>query len=208
MEYDMRKVIMQIELTLDGFYAGPKEEFDWFTLDPGGWQFSFGLLSQVDTVLLGRKNYEGFASYWPTVANNPDAPETDIAFSRWLDAVPKVVFSTTLEKAEWKNSRLLKDNLAEEVAKLKEQPGKDILIMNSASIAQACIQHGLLDEYWLTIHPVTLGNGLALFKEKVNLDLISSKVFDSGQVFVHYATRRPQEDPEMTINSDFVSAQS
>jgi dihydrofolate reductase len=204
----MRKVIMQIELTLDGFYAGPNEEFDWFTLDPEAWQFSFGLLSQIDSVLLGRKNYEGFASYWPTVATNPEASETDLAFSRWLDAVPKVVFSKTLDKVEWKNSRLIKDNLAEEVAKLKAQPGKDILIMNSASVAQACIQHGLLDEYWLTMHPVTLGSGLALFKDRVNLKLLSTKVFDSGQVFVHYATPDSAEDPEVATTTPTSLAQT
>jgi dihydrofolate reductase len=204
----MRKVIMQIELTLDGFYAGPKEEFDWFTLDPEAWQFSFGLLSQIDSVLLGRKNYEGFASYWPTVATNPEASETDLAFSRWLDAVPKVVFSKTLDKVEWKNSRLIKDNLAEEVAKLKAQPGKDILIMNSASVAQACIQHGLLDEFWLTIHPVTLGSGLALFKDRVSLKLLSTKVFDSGQVFVHYATPDSAEDPEVATTTPTSLAQT
>jgi dihydrofolate reductase len=181
---------MQMELTLDGFYGGPKEEFDWFTLDQELWQLSFGYLSQIDTVLLGRKNYQGFASYWPTVATNPEASETDVRFSRWLDEVPKLVFSKTLQEAQWKSSRLVKDNLAEEVAKLKEQPGKDMLIMNSASVAQACMRHGLLDEYWLTIHPVTLGDGLPLFKDRVSLKLLSAKMFNSGQVFLHYATQR------------------
>lgn len=144
----------------------------------------------IATVLLGRKNYEGFRGYWPTVVNNPDATETDLNFSRWLDEIPKIVFSKTLEKTQWNNSRLVNDNLAEEVAKLKKQMGKDILIMNSSSIAQACMKHGLLDEYWLTIHPVTLGKGLPLFKERVNLKLLNSRTFDSGQVLLHYAVQR------------------
>jgi dihydrofolate reductase len=186
----MRKLIMQMELTLDGFYAGPKEEFDWFTLDQEAWQRRVDQLSTIDTVLLGRKNYLGFGSYWPTVVNNPASTETDIKFSRWLDDIPKVVFSKTLEKAEWKNSRLVKDNLAGEISRLKQQSGKDILIMNSVSVAQECAKHDLIDEYWLTIHPLTLGKGLPLFKERVSLKLLDSKVFSSGQVFLHYQTHR------------------
>lgn len=187
----MRKLIMQMELTLDGFYAGPNEEFDWFTLDAEAWELQFNnYLSSVDTALLGRKNYEGYGGYWPTVADNPDATETDVKFSRWLNEIPKVVFSKTLEKAEWKNSRLVRDDLEGEVSKLKAQPGKDILIMNSVSVAQACRQRNLIDEYWLTIHPVTLGEGLPLFKDRMNLTLLDSKVFSSGQVFLHYAAQR------------------
>jgi dihydrofolate reductase len=185
----MRKLITQLELTLDGFYAGPNGEFDWFTLDQELWQMRVNQLSTIDTVLLGRKNYVGFGSYWPSVATNPSASENDRKFSCWLDDIPKVVFSKTLEKAEWKNSRLVKDNLAEEVSKLKHQSGKDILIMSSSSVAQECMKHALIDEYWLTIHPVTLGSGLPLFKERVNLKLLDSKVFNSGQIFLHYATQ-------------------
>jgi dihydrofolate reductase len=186
----MRRLIMQLELTLDGFYAGPNEEFDWFSLDQDLWKMRVDQFSTIDTVLLGRKNYVGFGSYWPRVVNSPASTEIDIKFSRWLDEIPKIVLSRTLKKAEWKNSRLVKDNLAEEVAKLKKQPGKDILIMSSSSIAQECMKHDLIDEYWLDIHPVALGKGLPLFKEKVNLNLLNSRVFDSGKVFLHYATKR------------------
>lgn len=187
----MRKVIMQLELTLDGFYAGPNEEFDWFTLDAEAWKLRNDYFhSKIDTVLLGRKNYQGFFGYWPAVATNPAASETDLSFSRWLDEVPKVVFSKTLEKADWQNSRLVKDDLEGEVSRLKEQPGKDMLILGSASVAQACMQHNLLDEYWLTIHPVALGNGLSLFKDRISLKLLNSKVFSSGQIFLHYRMQR------------------
>jgi dihydrofolate reductase len=186
----MRKLIMQLELTLDGFYAGPNEEFDWFRLDQDLWNMRVEQFNQIDTVLLGRKNYQGFGGYWPTVVNNPSATETDIKFSRWLDEIPKVVFSKTLEKVEWNNSRLVKDDLAGEVSRLKQQAGKDILIMSSSSIAQACMKHDLIDEYWLGIHPVTLGKGLPLFKERVILKLLDSRTFDSGEVYLHYATVR------------------
>lgn len=188
----MRKLIMQMDLTLDSFYAGPHEEFDWFALDAEAWRLQVDTyLSRVDTVLLGRKNYEGFGGYWPTVAETPDANETDVKFSHWLDDTPKVVFSKTLEKAEWANSQLVRDDLGGEVSRLKAQPGKDILIMNSASVAQACRQLNLIDEYWLTVHPVTLGEGLPLFRDRMTLTLLDAKVFPSGQIFLHYETQRP-----------------
>jgi dihydrofolate reductase len=196
----MRKLIMQLELTLDGFYAGEHEEFDWFTLDPEWWAARVQrYLPSIDTVLLGRKNYEGFQGYWPNMASFPHATDTDKAFSRWLDDVPKVVFSTTLEKTEWTNSRLVNDDLVGEVSRLKAASGKDILIMSSASVAQACMAHGLIDEYWLTVHPVTLGRGLPLFKERVNLELLESKAYPSGQVFLHYATRHSNAVASETV---------
>ncbi|MBF6595872.1 MAG: dihydrofolate reductase family protein [Thermaceae bacterium] len=186
----MRKLIMQLELTLDGFYAGPNEEFDWFRLDPDQWKMKVDLFSTIDTVLLGRKNYVGFGSYWPSVVNNPASTETDIKFSRWLDEVPKVVFSKTLAKAQWQNSRLVGGDVAGEVSRLKGRSGKNLLIMSSTSIAQECMKHDLIDEYWLGIHPVALGEGLALFKERVNLKLLDSKTFPSGQIFLYYARQR------------------
>lgn len=192
----MRKLIMQLELTLDGYYAGPHEEFDWFTLDPEAWRLRVDdYRNTIGTVLLGRKNYQGFGGYWPTMANSQVATETDVTFSRWLDEVPKVVFSRTLEKAEWQNSRLVKDDLPGEVSRLKEEPGKDILIMSSASVAQECMQHGLIDAYWLTVHPVALGDGLSLFKDRVGLNLLDSKAFSSGQVFLHYTTNPNATNP-------------
>jgi dihydrofolate reductase len=154
------------------------------------WKMKVEQFNTIGTVLLGRKNYQGFGGYWPTVVNNPASTETDIKFSHWLDEIPKIVFSKTLEKAEWNNSRLVTGDLIEEVAKLKQGSGKDILIMSSASIAQECMKHDLIDEYWLNIHPVTLGKGLPLFKERVTLKLLNSRTFDSGQVFLHYATQR------------------
>jgi dihydrofolate reductase len=112
-----------------------------------------------------------------------------VAFSRWLDDVPKVVFSRTLKQAEWQNSRLAVGDLAEEISRLKAQPGKDALIMNSASIAQECLWLGLLDEYWLNVHPVAIGHGRPLFEDRVDLKLLESRVFESGQVFLRYATQ-------------------
>jgi dihydrofolate reductase len=186
----MSKTVAQMELTLDGCTTGPNGEMDWFSLDPETWQLRVSNLDSIGTVLLGRKNYEGFAGYWPLMATNPAASPTDVRFSRWLDEVPKVVFSHTLTEATWPNSRLATGELAGELSDLKEQGGKDVLIMSSASLIQQSQRLGLLDELWLNIHPVTLGEGRRLFTERMNLELLESRVFDSGQIFVRYAVRR------------------
>lgn len=183
----MSKLIAQMELTLDGFMTGPNGEMDWFSLDPEAWKLRVDKYNSIGTVLLGRKNYEGFAGFWPLMATNPAASATDVRFSKWLDATPKVVFSRTLKETAWQHSRLATSDLAEEVSKLKAQSGKDALVMSSASIIQACMKLGLLDELWLTVHPVILGNGRRLFEQRANLELVESKIFASGQFFVRYA---------------------
>jgi dihydrofolate reductase len=167
----MRKLAMQMELTLDGFMTGPNGEMDWFALDPEAWKLRVEKFNTIDTV------------------PNPTATPTDVTFSHWLDDVPKVVFSRTLKQAEWQNSRLAEGDLAEEISRVKAQPGKDVLIMNSASIAQECMRLGLLDECWLNVHPVAIGRGRPLFEDRVGLRLLESRVFESGQVFLRYATQ-------------------
>jgi dihydrofolate reductase len=194
----MRKVIVWIHISLDGFVAGPNGELDWLAahvVTEDGWKSYNDLLSTVDTVLLGRVNYQGFASYWPAMATNPSSTKYDIDFSHWLDNTPKLVFSRTLEKVEWQNSRLVKDNIAEEISTLKQQPGKDMLIMNSASIVQTFMRLGLIDEYRISVHPVVLGGGKPLFKdldERHKLKLLKTKAFNSGVVELHYQPERKE----------------
>jgi dihydrofolate reductase len=184
----MRPLIVQMDLTLDGFYS---PEQSWQSVsDPKAWQRRLEQDTTVGTVLLGRKNYAFFADFWPAQAHNPEASETDVQFSHWLDEVPKVVFSSTLEEATWQNSRLVKTDLAEEVSRLKQESGKPLLILHSASVAQECMRHDLVDEYWLTVFPITLGVGLPLFKQQVNFELLDSKTFGSGEVYLHYVTAR------------------
>jgi dihydrofolate reductase len=181
---------MHVNMTLDGFVAGPNGEMDWLAIDQESWAADVERMKKsTDAVLLGRANYEGFGGYWPTVAQNPASTETDIVFSRWLDETPKFVFSTTLEKAEWQNSRLIPDNIEEEVRKLKQQPGRDILIMNSTSIGQQLMRAGLVDEYWLWVHPAVIGKGKPLFQnigQRINLELVETKVHKGGSLFLRY----------------------
>jgi dihydrofolate reductase len=186
----MRKVILFMITTLDGFIGGPNGELDWMIMDQEMDKELIGeLLSTVDTVLVGRATYQGFEGYWPTVATNPASPPDLIEFARWLEDAPKVVFSKTLEKVEWKNSTLAKENIAEEVAKLKQQPGRDMVIFGGAGIVSAFVELGLIDEFRIKVHPVVLGSGKPLWKavkDRLNLKLIKAKAYDSGVVALYY----------------------
>jgi len=185
----MRKVIMQVNISLDGFTAGPNDELDWPTHDAEAWDLLFEDFHKVDTVLMGRINYEGFHYYWPPVANDVYSPTTDRAFARWFDEMPKVVFSHTLDRVEWKNARIAQADCAAEIAQLKAQPGKDLLIMNSTRLAHSLMTLGLIDEYWITVHPVAIGCGRPLFidlQEQMRLKLLDSRRCQSGTIFLRY----------------------
>jgi dihydrofolate reductase len=185
----MRKVILSNEVTLDGFFAGPKGELDWHIVDEEFNQYAIDLLSKVDALLFGRVTYQLMADYWPAAATNPATPKSDLEIADKMNNLPKIVFSKTLQKVEWKNTRLVKENIAEEISKMKEQPGKDMVIFGSGSIVSTFMQHGLIDEYRIIVNPIILGNGNPLFKgikDKHNLKLLKTKVLGSGVVILYY----------------------
>jgi dihydrofolate reductase len=185
----MRKVTLQMLVTLDGFIAGPKGELDWFLMDEEMWKAENDLLRTVDTALFGRVAYQEFANYWPAAGKNPSSPKNEIDFAQWIEKTAKIVFSKTLEQAEWNNSRLVKEKIAEEISKLKQQPGMDLLIFGGAGIAQTFMNLGLLDEYRLRVHPIILGRGIPLFKDlndRHKLKLIKARTFQSGVVELFY----------------------
>jgi dihydrofolate reductase len=191
----MRKVILAMNITIDGFISGPNGELDWVTMDEEIDNSVLpDLLSTTDTALIGRVLYQGFANYWPSAeTKNPSLSEGEIEFAHWIDNAPKIVFSKTLEKVEWKNSKLVKENIVEEVEKLKQQPGKDAVLFGGVNIAQTFISLGLIDEYRLLVSPVVLGSGKPLFKDiknRLNLKLLKSKTFKSGAVALHYQSER------------------
>jgi dihydrofolate reductase len=193
MEKKMRNIILFMHISLDGFVAGPNGELDWISYDQELEKYAEGVVSTVGSPLYGRVTYQMMESYWPTVLTNPSATEHDLAHARWLEKVEKIVFSKTLAKVEWNNTRLIKDNIAEEISKLKQQPGKDLVIFGSPSLAQTFMQLDLIDGYRLTINPVILGSGIPLFEEvkhKSNLKLVESKTLNSGVIAVHYETKR------------------
>ncbi|HEU5199308.1 MAG TPA: dihydrofolate reductase family protein [Ktedonobacterales bacterium] len=192
----MRKVISLIHLSLDGFAAGPNDELDWISYDNELEQDAHSLHDTTDAVIWGRRTYEGMASYWLTVPDNPASTPAELEHARWLDAATKIVVSRTLERIEWNNAQntvLIKDNIAEEIHKIKQQPGKDIWFLGSTMLAQTFMQLDLIDEYRVNINPTVLGQGKALFAgvtRPFSLKLLESKTFKSGVVALRYEPER------------------
>jgi dihydrofolate reductase len=189
----MRKVIALVNITLDGFAATADGGLDWTIVDDEMWVHTNELFNGADTTLFGRVTYQGFEQAWPAIGANPDSPKTMTDFAAWIENVEKIVFSRSLERVPWNHSRIVKDHIAEEVAKLKAQPGKDIVIMGSLSITRTFLNLGLLDELQLNINPVVLGSGIRLFdgsEDRQDLTLVKTKGFASGVVSVHYASKR------------------
>jgi len=180
----MRKVIVWNMVTLDGYFEGPKPwEIDWHDYVWGEelQRFSLDQMQEVGTLLFGRKTYEGMAGYWSTAKG-----ET----AELMNSIPKVVFSNTLETAEWNNTRLVKGRAEEEVARLKQEPGKDLFILGSANLPGSLTKQGLIDEYRIGLTPVVLGGGTPMFKpseERVRLKLLEARPMQSGAVLLRYA---------------------
>jgi dihydrofolate reductase len=186
----MRKLYIFNMVTLDGFFEGPKGagDIEWHHTDEEFNQFSIEQLNEIGTLLFGRITYELMSSYWPTEGAINDDPEVANA----MNNLPKVVVSRTLDKADWNNSVLIKDNIEEEIQKLKNQPGKDIAVFGSANLASTLIKAGLIDEFRVMINPVVIGGGRPLFENiegKIELELVKTRTFKNGNV-MHYYTRK------------------
>jgi len=190
----MRKIITTTWVSLDGFIAGPNGEMDWIgeIYDEAMGKYETDLVSAADTLLLGRVTYQSFAGSWPHVPDSPTASEGEKVYARMLNAMRKLVFSRTLESAEWNNSTLLREIVPEEIERLKQEPGRDMLVYGSASLVQELTNLGLIDEYQVLVHPVLLGGGKSLFQDinnQVKLKLVQSKTHPSGVVVLSYQLR-------------------
>lgn len=184
-----------MQVSLDGFISRPNGELDWFPPinDENLWkdiqEEMWNQLDSADTILLGRITYQFWENYWPNIKANPSATENDIKFSHFADETQKIVFSKTLDKVEWKNTRLIKENIAKEILKMKKQSGKNMVIPGGASIAQTFMKLDLIDEYVIIIHPVILGSGKPLFEglnNSIKLKLLRTRMLKSGAILVHY----------------------
>jgi dihydrofolate reductase len=192
----MRKIISFIHLSLDGFTSGLNDELDWISYDSELEQYAHSMHDLTDAVIWGRRTYEGMAGYWLTVPGNPDSSPAELEHARWLDHATKIVVSRTLERIDWNNAQntvLIKDNIAEQINTIKQQPGKDIWFLGSTMLAQTFMQLDLIDEYRLNINPIVLGKGKPLFAgvtRQFPLKLLESRTFKSGVVALRYEPDR------------------
>lgn len=186
----MRKILAQEMVTVDGYFAGPRGELDWFVWDDVLRDLSVGLLKSVDTLLFGRVTYEMMAAYWPTATGE------DPAITNAMNSLPKIVFSRSLKKAEWNNTLLVKEIFPEQIIHMKEQPGRDMVIYGSGSLVSALAHHGLIDQYRLIVNPVVLGAGKPLFtgfENRLNLRLLDAETLGSGNVLLRYEPAGPHD---------------
>lgn len=180
----MRKVIASLFITVDGVVESPNEWQEHFDEDMG--QAMMEQLASQDAVLLGRVTYQDWVSYWPTATDEP--------FASFINSTPKYVFSTTLESVEaWQNSILVKGDLAQEIARLKQQPGKNIGTAGSPTLVHSLLEQNLVDELVLLVHSVVAGSGKRLFKDGDSLkrlNLLSAKPTSTGTVILTYQPRK------------------
>jgi dihydrofolate reductase len=188
-----RRVVAWVTISMDGYTSGPQgpAHDTWLhehvNREPSAAHFE-GVWRSASTVLVGRTNYEGFYSVWPAITADPDTDPRTRDLGVFLNAVEKVVFSRTLQEARWENSRIARD-VESEVKALRDAPGRDILVINSASIIQALLQTGLVDDLRFVVVPVLLGGGLRLFAEGLPSSawsLIQATVLADGAIGLHY----------------------
>jgi dihydrofolate reductase len=192
----MRKVVMLNRISMDGFFAGPNgETHEWFINDPGV-DKAVHKMMQPDTVLMGRVTYQLFESYWPKVATDPKAPKELKKISRELNEMTKLVFSNTLNEVTWENSKLFRGGLENEIRRIKQGSGKDMVIFGSGTIVQQLTREKLIDEYLFVITPTILGAGKPLFNygEKLDLKLLKEKTFESGNTLLHYSIDKEKKN--------------
>ncbi len=179
----MRKIILSLNVTLDGFCDHTQ-----VIANDESHRYALEQMSAVDALLFGRVTYQLFENYWPGVAAHGTATETGVALARRIDAIPKIVVSTTLKEVGW-NTQIIGENIEEEVRKLKQQPGGNLVVLGSLSLALTLINLGLIDEYQFFMQPFVAGKGKVLsegLRERLSLRLVDTRVFQSGVVVLCY----------------------
>lgn len=182
----MRKLKLQMQITVDGFVAGPEGQLDWMTFDMDDKLLSFinHLTDTSDTILLGRKMTEGFVKYWEQVITQPDSPE--YSFGQKMVRIPKIVFSKTVTRIEGQNVRVESGPVVEAVNRLKSQTGRDIIVYGGATFVSSLIENGLIDELHLFVNPVAIGAGMRVFDTRKRMKLTASTAYTSGIVVNSY----------------------
>ena len=184
----MRKMFSFMMTSADGYHADPGQALDWHNVDQEFSQFALAQLREAGTLVFGRVTYELMAAFWPT----PAGEESDPDVAKAMNTAPKIVISRTLPQATWAGTQIISNHAEEELAKLKQQPGKDIVIQGSSTLTAGLLQTGLLDELRIMVNPVILGQGRSLFAGagKTSLKLLKTRQFTSGNVLLYYQPSR------------------
>jgi dihydrofolate reductase len=185
----MRRLNVFNLVTLDGYFAGREGDISWHMVDEEFQELANANSNSGNTLLFGRVTYELMASFWPT----PEAIRTDPIVAAGMNKSEKIVFSRTLERAEWNNTRLVKSDMIAEVRRLKQGSGKDLTVLGSGSIVAQLAQEGLIDEYQILLNPVVIGKGKTMFegiKDRLSLRLAKTRVFGNGNILLQYEPPR------------------
>jgi dihydrofolate reductase len=190
----MRKLILSVNITLDGFMAGENGELDWHFAHWNNEQMETALdqLRGIDTILLGRIAYENMALHWPKAERSRSNTAVDREYAQTMNRVQKIVFSKTLNKASWNNTMLLNEISREKILQLKTLPGKDMIIWGGVTLASAFIEQNLFDEYRISIAPIVIGKGQSISKnvtKGLRLKLLNTQIFSNGVVTMTYRNR-------------------
>jgi dihydrofolate reductase len=192
----MRKIVSFVHVSLDGFVASTDEgmaSLGWISITEDLFDYVEQRIVATDSALYGRVTYQMMESYWPTAADQPNATKHDIEHSRWYKRATKIVLSRTMQGKNLPQTKIISSNLADEIAKLKQGAGSDILMFGSPTATHALMAENLIDEYWLFVNPILLGQGVPLFKgikNRTALKLVTSKIFPSGVVCLQYELKR------------------
>jgi dihydrofolate reductase len=188
----MRKVILFMMVTLDGYFEGPDHDLGWHNVNREFNAFAVENMNDADTLLFGRRTYELMAGFWPHYEVR-DGDRDNASVAEKMNNLPKIVFSRTLmtveQSAKWKNVTLVRSNLTEEITNLKQQPGKDLMILGSSNLCVSLLESGLLDELRIMINPVVIGAGTPLFsgiKKEFTFKLLKTRTFESGNILLYY----------------------
>jgi dihydrofolate reductase len=193
----MRRLLFFMMTTANGLYERQRWDVGWHNVDDEFESFAVDQLNSVDTLLFGRVTYEGMASFWPT----PEAEASDPVVAKQMNSLPKLVFSTSLESADWNNSRLIKDDPAAAVARLKQEGGGDAIVLASSDLALTLAAHDLIDEYRLMVNPLFLGAGkpvLQGLRQDLELQLLAVRTFANGNVLLTYRPKRGTQGARVT----------
>jgi dihydrofolate reductase len=189
----MRKIISFMHISLDGFAAGPNGEMDWIKINDEIFEHVGRRINKGDTALYGRLTYQLMESYWPTAADKPNASRHDKEHSKWYAKVHKLVLSNTMKGAGLPNTTIISDNISDNINKMRQGTGEDILLFGSPTATHSLMELNLIDGYWLFVNPIILGQGIPLFtgiKDKTKLKLLSTHQFTCGVTELNYTVDR------------------